>query len=217
LKAEALTELKKYKLGPLYTPPTMQGTLMRPGLNGGANWGGGAFDPETGMLYVKSTNVHALLKILKVGEKTEDVDQDYTQTRSTNTDFHNGIPLLKPPYAHLTAIDLNKGEIAWRVPFGDDARLRAHPALAGVKLPEKLGAAGSSGAVLTKSGLLFVAGGGNILYAVNAANGEDLWKWDMGRRTNSTPMTYRTAGGKQLVVVASGVGKDARVTAFAVE
>ena len=217
LKAEAQAELQKYRLGPIFTPPTMQGTLMRPGLNGGANWGGGAFDPASGVVYVKSTNVPALLRITKVTEKTEDVDVDYTQARNSSTEFHNGIPLLKPPYAHLTAIDLNKGEIVWRVPFGDDARLRAHPALKDVKLPEKLGAAGSAGGVVTKGGVIFVGGGGNALYAINTADGTDLWKAEMGRRVNSTPMTYRTAGGRQVVVVGSGTGRDARVTAFALE
>jgi quinoprotein glucose dehydrogenase len=217
LKAEAQAELRKYRLGPLYTPPSMQGTLIRPGLNGGANWGGGAFDPATGILYVKSTNVPALLRIVKVAEKTEDVDVDYTQARNSSTEFHNGIPLLKPPYGHLTAIDLNKGEIAWRVPFGDDERLRAHPALRGVKLPEKLGAAGSAGGLVTKGGVIFAGGGGSTFYAINTADGADLWKAEMGRRVNSTPMTYRAAGGRQIVVVASGIGRDARLTAFAVE
>ena len=215
LKAEAQAELKKYRLGPIFTPPSMQGTLMRHGLNGGATWGGGAFDPETGILYIKSTNSPALLKIGKNAEKTEEVDADYSQTRGIGTDFHNGIPLLKPPYAHLTAMDLNKGEIVWRVPFGDDARLRAHPALKGVKLPEKLGVPGSGGAVVTKGGVIFVAGGSNALYAVSTADGKDLWVCEMGRRVNATPMTYRTAAGRQVVVVASGVGSGSRLTAFA--
>lgn len=97
LKAEAQAELKKYRLGPIFTPPSMQGTLMRPGLNGGATWGGGALDPETGILYIKSTNSPALLKIAKNGEKTEEVDADYSIARGAGTTFRNGIPLLKPP------------------------------------------------------------------------------------------------------------------------
>jgi len=121
--------LKKFRLGPIFTQPSMEGTLMRPGLNGGANWGGGALDPESGILYVKSTNSPAIARIAKNAEKNDEVDADYSIARGAGTVFHDGIPLLKPPYAHLTAIDLNKGEIVWRVPFGDDARLRAHPAL----------------------------------------------------------------------------------------
>jgi quinoprotein glucose dehydrogenase len=217
LKAEAQEQLKKLKIGPLFTPPSMQGTLMRPGMNGGANWGGGAFDPESGILYVKSTNVPAVIRINKNGEKTDEVDADYSAARATGAEFHNGLPLLKPPYGHLTAIDLNKGEIVWRVPFGDDPRIRAHPALKGVTLPERLGAPGSAGGVVTKGGVIFVAGGDFAFHAMDAKDGSELWKTDMGRRVNSTPMTYRTAAGRQIVVVASGAGAGARITGFAVE
>jgi quinoprotein glucose dehydrogenase len=217
LKAEAQAELKKYRLGPIFTPPSAEGTVMRPGMNGGANWGGGALDPETNILYVKSTNVPALIRIAKMPEKTEDVDADYSNIRPTGLQFHGGLPLLKPPYGHLTAIDLNKGEIVWHVPFGDDAVLRANPALKSVTLPAQLGAAGSAGAVVTKGGVIFAAGGGNALYAVSTIDGKVLWAVEMGRRVNSNPMTYRSTEGKQIVVVASGIGNTARITAFGLE
>ena len=96
-------------------------------------------------------------------------------------------------------------------------RLRANPALKGVTLPEKLGAPGSAGVVATRGGVLFVAGGDSALHAVNAADGSDLWAFEMGQRVNSTPMTYRSASGRQVVVVAAGVGRGARVVAFALE
>ena len=75
---------------------------------------------------------------------------------------------------------------------------------------------GSAGGVVTKGGVIFAAGGGTALYAVNTEDGADLWKVEMGRRVNSTPMTYLAPGGRQVVAVASGIGRDARVTAFAV-
>ena len=56
LKAAAQRELQKYRLGPVFTPPSLQGTLQRPGIIGGANWGGAAFDPHTGLLVLKTTN-----------------------------------------------------------------------------------------------------------------------------------------------------------------
>src|SRR5258708_7281041 len=136
LKVEAHAEFKKYRIGPIYTPPTLQGTLMRPGIMGGANWGGGAFNPEPGTLFVKTSNLPSLATL---GEPAEG-DADLVRVGPTSAEFHNGIPIFKPPYGHLTAIDLNKGEITWRVPFGDHPSLRAHPALKGVQLPEKLGA-----------------------------------------------------------------------------
>jgi quinoprotein glucose dehydrogenase len=103
----------------------------------------------------------------------------------------------------------------WRVPFGDDARLRARPELKGVKLPDHLGAAGAQGAIVTKGGVIFCGGGDTALHAVDTANGQDLWSFPLGRRTGATPMTYRTASGKQFVVIASGSGGDATLSAFA--
>jgi quinoprotein glucose dehydrogenase len=209
LQAEAQAAMKKLRLGPIFTPPSLQGTLMRPSIIGGANWGGGALDPDTGMLYVKSSDSPSVGKVQRAGPE---VGADYVMTDAAAA-FH-GIPLTKPPYAHLTAIDLNKGEIAWRVPFGDDARLRANPALAGVKLPDRLGAPGAMGAAVTKGGLIFVGGGDTSFYAFDTATGRELWSVAMGRRTTATPMTYE-AGGRQFVVIAAGVGRDATLTAFA--
>ncbi len=218
LKAEAQGELKKYRLGPLFTPPSFKGTLMAPGLIGGANWGGGAFDPESGMLYVKTTNLSAIARLSKPDLSSKnphasETDGDYVREGQTNAVFHDGLPLLKPPYGHLTAIDLNRGEIAWHVPFGDDPRLRAHAALVGVKLPEKLGTPGVQGAIVTKAGLIFVGGGDAALHAVDAKTGTDLWNYPFARRTGGTPMTFSMAG-KQYVVIATGNGADASLFAF---
>ena len=209
LQAEAQAALKKLRIGPLFTPPSLQGTAMRPSIIGGANWAGGALDPESGMLYVKSSDSPS---VAKVKAAPAEVGADYVMDDAPAA-FHGGIPLTKPPYAHLTAIDLNKGEIAWRVPFGDDGRLRANPALAGVKLPDRLGATGAMGAIVTKGGVIFSGGGGTTLYAFDTATGHELWSFPMGRRTTSTPMTYEI-GGKQFLVIASGVGRDATLTAF---
>ena len=131
-----------------------------------------------------------------------------------NATFHNGLPLLKPPYGHLTAVNLNTGEIAWQVPFGDDARLRAHPALQGVHLPAKLGAAGAQGGIVTKGGLIFAGGGDTAFHAVDKSTGEDLWTYPVGARTTGTPMTY-SSGGRQFVVIATGSGDAAALLAFA--
>jgi quinoprotein glucose dehydrogenase len=208
LKAEAQAELKKYRLGPMFTPPSIEGTLMLPGIIGGANWGGGAFDTETGMLYVKTSNVPAVARVVP------DAGAGYILAERTSATFHDGLPLLKPPYGHMTAVNLNTGDIAWQVPFGDDAQLRRHPALKGVKLPDKLGVAGVQGTILTKGGLLFAGGGDTALHALDRQTGEDLWTYPLPRRTTGTPMTYST-GGRQYVVIATGTGADATLVAFA--
>ncbi len=218
LKAEAQAEMKKLRFGPLFTPPSFQGTLMLPGLIGGANWGGAAVEEGTGIIYVKTTNLSAIARLQKPDKTSanphaNEVDGDYVREGQTNAVFHNGLPLLKPPYGHLTALDLNKGEILWHVPFGDDARLRAHPALKGVPLPEKLGAAGVQGAIVTKTGVIFVGGGDTALHAVDTRTGTDLWKFPFARRTGGTPMTF-TYQDKQYVVIATGSGSDAALYAF---
>lgn len=221
LRAAARAELKKYRLGPIYTPPSNRGTVQRPGVIGGANWGGGAFDPATGVLYVKSSNQAHIARIGKPDRSAnnphaDEVDVDYTRVGNMGAAFDRGVPLLKPPYGNLTAIDLNTGTIRWHVPFGDTPSVRNNPALKGVALPPQLGVAGAPGAVLTKSGLLFVGGGDKALHAVDIETGRDVWQEALPRRTTGTPMTYRSRAGRQFVVVATGGGEDAALVAFAI-
>ena len=128
----------------------------------------------------------------------------------------DGLPLLKPPYGHLTAINLNRGEIAWRVPLGDTPAIRSHPALKGVPLPAKLGAAGAPGAIVTAGGLVFVGGADVALNAVDAMTGETLWRFPFTTRTTGTPMTYKVDD-KQYVVIAIGQSETAELVAFSLQ
>jgi quinoprotein glucose dehydrogenase len=221
LKAAAQAELKKYRMGPLFTPPSLRGTVQRPGLIGGANWGGAAFDTRAGVLYFKTTNQANVGRVGKpdrtsANPRASEVDAEFTRVGDTNAEFMNGLPLLKPPFGHLVALDLNRGTIKWRVPFGDTPSLRRHPALAGVTLPAVLGTAGAPGVLATAGGLVFAGGGDVAFHAVDAASGAELWKMALPRRANATPMTYRSAGGRQFVVIATGGGEDAALVAFAV-
>jgi quinoprotein glucose dehydrogenase len=222
LKAEAQAEMKKYRLGSIFTPPSVQGTIMRPGVIGGANWGGGAFDPETAMLYVKTTNMPSVIRLTMPTQRepaapTGNNDAEYIRDRTIPNfpQFHDGLPLVKPPYGHLTAVNLNTGEIAWQTVFGDSPELRAHPALKGVKLPDRLGAIGAPGCIVTKGGLIFIGGGDAALHAVDKTNGRELWSYPLAQKTGATPMTYRSADGRQFVVVAAGSGANASLLAFA--
>jgi quinoprotein glucose dehydrogenase len=222
LKAAAQKELATYRLGPLFTPPTLQGTVQRPGLIGGANWGGGAFDPRSGLLFVKTTNQANIARVGKpdrsaANPRANEVDAELTRVGDTNADDHAGLPLLKPPYGHLVAIDLNRGTIKWRVPFGDTPSLRRHPALKGVALPAALGAAGAPGVIATAGGLVFGGGGDSALHAIDSATGAELWQSALRRRVNGTPMTYRSSSGRQFIVAATGGGEDAALVAFALD
>jgi glucose dehydrogenase len=214
LHAGALAEIRKLRIGPLYTPPSVQGTLQRPGIIGGANWGGAAFDRASGRLFVKTSNQAHVARLAKPDPRPGELEADYARAGETAAEFMNGIPLLKPPYAHLTAIDLNRGAIAWRVPFGDLPSLRQHPALKDVALPDVLGSPGAPGAIVTAGGLVFVGGGDGALHAVDTDTGRELWKATLPRRSSATPMTYRARNGRQYVVIAVGARTDAELVAF---
>lgn len=234
-KARATAELQKYQLGPIYTPPSLRGTVVLPGVWGGANWGGGAFDPATGRLFIKTTRSPAIFKMepfnngaqtgvpdartvrdgVESRDRVDEVDAEYVQ-RSPSS-FIDGVPILKPPYAHLVALDLNRGDIAWRVPFGDAPEIRALPALKGVPLPDRLGAVGPPGAIVTKSGLVFVGGNDVALSAFDARDGREHWRYVLPRQATATPMTYLDANGRQVIVIATGRGEDTALVAFRLE
>ena len=124
------------------------------------------------------------------------------------------LPINKPHYGTLTAIDLNTGDTKWQVVLGDSPEVRNHPALQGVALPPLLGVAGSPGALVTAGGLVFVTGGGRTLYAIDARSGATLWQYDLGQQGYANPMTYRGRDGKQYVVIATGGGSTSKLMAF---
>jgi glucose dehydrogenase len=215
LKAEALKIVSQYKYGPLFTPPVLlgsqegpKGTILMPGTNGGANWGGAAFDRESGILYVPSAHLPSIVALGK--SQHPETTLPLVKWATPRLEGPQGLPdPFKPPYSRLVAIDLNKGDILWSVANGDG--LRNHPALKALNLPP-LGAPGRLAPLLTKT-FVFLGegsdtgigvppgGGGKMFRAFDKKTGRIVWETELPAGTSGAPMTYML-GGKQYIVVA---------------
>jgi len=219
INAMAREQMQRFRIGPLYTPPSLRGTLQRPGQGGGANWGGAAFDPELGYLVVRATRGVGVNRLGKNDGSDPLVEGAYSNRFATGGENASvdGLPLTSPPYAVLTAIDLNRGEIAWKVPLGEgDPSLRNHPRLKGVALPDRLGSPNNrGGALITKGGLVFIGGGDGYLYAFETKTGKEVWRGKLPYANTANPMTYRTRAGRQFIAIATGTGTNNALVGFA--
>jgi quinoprotein glucose dehydrogenase len=209
LKAEAVKLVERYKIGPIFTPPVVSkwpgplATLMLPSTAGGANWQGGAFDPETKMLYVASFTRVAPVALLPSDPKQSDTayslgfasDPAAAAPKPAAAPSATagppppaepgaglpvlavqGLPLIKPPYERITAFDMNKGEIVWQVPHGETPdNIRNHPALKGLTIP-RTGRPGNIGTLVTKT--LVIAGEAGIFTTPNGQRGAMLRAYD---------------------------------------
>jgi len=223
LRAEAIKAIENYRIGPLYTPGSLvvpngnRGTIVAPGLGGGANWPGGAADPETGFVYVGSTTTPGVIGLTpNTDPKTSGVDTDYTFGGGLPT--IQGLRLMKPPYGRITAYNMNRGEIAWQIPNGDTPpAVKNNPALKGLTIP-KTGSPSQAGLMVTKT-LLFAgegAGGQAFFHAYDKATGAEIWQTALPGPQTSLPMTYIHQG-RQFVVVGArgGATSGAQLVAFA--
>ncbi len=193
-RAEAA--FKKYRHGPLFTPPSLEGTLTAPGYQGGSSWGGGAFDPETGYLV---TNVNNMAVVLGSKKAPPESELDYLPFSNRFMDSQTGVPFTKPPWGKLVAIDLTRGEIAWDVPLGFDPDVE--------KLgcdPIGTGSFNRGGPIVTAGGLVFMGGTEDGYFrAFDSADGTLLFEYKLPFFSPAVPMTY-TANGTQYVAIASG-------------
>ncbi|HEX3377708.1 MAG TPA: pyrroloquinoline quinone-dependent dehydrogenase [Candidatus Acidoferrales bacterium] len=251
LHAEAEELVSKYRIGPLFTPPSVSkadgtlGTLVSPGALGGANWPGGSYDPDTHILYVYSrTDLSALGLVPSPNSNISDME--YVQGVANNTPragrpmgapplpspnpesgepvlLVRGLPLLKPPYGRITAINLDRGEIVWQVAHGETPdNVRNNPALAGLTIP-RTGSTGLIGTLTTKS--LVIAGEsinvtmpsgvrGAMLRAYDKASGKDAGAVYMPAPQSGSPMTYMLNGQQYIVVAVSGPGYPGELIAY---
>jgi len=269
LRKEALEVASWHKMGPLFTPPVVSkvdgplGTLMAPSQDGGTNWQGGSFDPETNILYVASggTVVSKGLVAPYPGQS----DMAYIEGNAVTgprtsggsgssagggrSEFQGGapgtsrpagavdstrgppraalsvqgLPLLKPPYGSISAIDMNKGEILWQIAHGETPDdIKNHPLLKGLAIP-RTGQAGSPGTLVTRT--LLIAGErlytttstgelGAMLRAYDKATGREVGAVYMPAPQSGSPMTYLYGGEQYLVVAISGAQYSGELVAF---
>jgi quinoprotein glucose dehydrogenase len=271
LRAEALRLVSKYKIGPIFTPPVVSkwegplATLMMPTSTGGANWQGGAVDPETKILYVFSNTGITQLGLIAAPDRSK---MNYIQGTARNPAQPpapaaagagapaaavggaapaaaavgggapaaggggegggpgltvQGLPLVKPPYGRITAIDLNKGEIVWQIAHGETPdNIKIHPALKGLAIP-RTGRQGRIGVLATKT--LVIAGEGGFFTTPSGPRGAMLRAYDkttglevgavyMPAPQTGSPMTYMLNGKQYIVVPISGNGYSGELLAF---
>jgi quinoprotein glucose dehydrogenase len=219
---EAIDIASAYDRGGLFTPPTQRGMLQVPGNAGGASWSGAAIDPETNTLYVGTQRLPTLITIRKP-EAAWQGTYDYIGLPSY-VPGPRGLPLLKPPFGSIVAIDMNSGEHRWRIPVG---RSMALPAIPRLGIREQLGLPSRSWALLTRTVMIVVqmgylgpmrfVPGLNMpirdlfnrdphLWVYDKTTGEMLAEIDLPANATGAPMTYM-AGGKQFIVFPVGGAK----------
>jgi len=204
IRAMAEKAVAGLRTGPLFTPPSVAGTLVRPGTTGGANWSGAAVDPATGILYVPSRNAFAVSR-LSPPDPALGSNLLYMQATGRSPQMPDGLPLFKPPYSRMTAIDMNSGNHLWMVPTGAGDRIRNNPKLKALNLPPVGGDITLSGPLLTKTLLIYAlttgsTTGGPRLVAFDKATGKEVASTDLPGPAIGTPMTY-SIGGKQYIAI----------------
>jgi quinoprotein glucose dehydrogenase len=221
LRAEALMYLEQFVKGPMYTPPTLvgpgiatRGTLVYPNFGGGSNWNGGAIDMETNVMFVPTRNTFMAVGLRRADPKL--TDWEYTAAGGDGARplrLPNGLPVNRPPWALVTATDMNRGEHVWsRAIGGAPDSIRNHPALKGLELDfDQMGQLSVRPSPLVTRSLLFLAESGNIggdpggqmFRAYDKATGNVVAELELPAKTSGAPMTYLHAGRQYIAVALS--------------
>jgi quinoprotein glucose dehydrogenase len=223
IKAEALRVASQYRLSPLYTPSSLPktadgkiGTLSAPSAVGGVNWPGGAVDPVDDVLYVTTQNTLYRPAVVEGSPKTGVLYHDTRGQGAGPAPTVFGLPLLKPPYGSVVAVDLKTGERLWKVPNGNTPdNIKNNARLKGVEIPNT-GANTRGTGLLVTSTLLFGGEGGNalVLRAWDKKTGAVAAEIQLPGATTGFPVTY-TKAGRQYIAVAVRAGDGVDIVALA--
>lgn len=207
------TEFGKYRSEGIFTPPSLDGTLMYPSIIGGSNWGSVAFDPERQLVIANTSRLPFAIGLVprdqQAAARKLHPKAEWSPMRGTPYVMWRepmmsslGVPCVQPPWGTLTALDLRTGKIAWQVPFGTTRDL------APVPVAMKWGTPTLGGPIATASGLVFIGAAlDNYLRAYDISTGQELWKDRLPAGAQATPMTYAINGRQYVVICAGGHGK----------
>ncbi len=221
LRELALEIVSSFRIGPLFNPPALPdeeagilASIHCPGANGGANIpGGSSLDPETGILYVASIKGCSAPRLMPGTDVDPDSNMDYVTRGPGGVSGPMGLPLFKPPYGRITAIDMNTGEHLWWIPNGDTPEsIREHPQLEGIDVGNT-GQRAHATTLATSTLLIYGEGRGGEprIHAVDKQTGERLATVDLPGPTSTAPMTYMHEGRQYLAFPVAGQGRTAEL------
>ena len=205
-------KIKAARAGEIFTPPSLQGTLVFPSNVGGVNWGSAAYDPARHLLFVDTNRLPIFVRLIPRAEldaarkNATDSDRLHGEfARQTGAPFAmfrtpllapSGLPCNAPPWGTVAAVDLFEGKKVWDVPLGSFV-----PGM-------NTGTITLGGPMATAGGLVFTAAAmDNYLRAFDSESGKEIWKYELPAGGQATPMTYTLKGKQYLVIAAGGHGK----------
>jgi quinoprotein glucose dehydrogenase len=205
-------QIKAARSGDIFTPPSLQGTMVFPSNVGGVNWGSAAYDPQRHLLFVDTNRLPIFVKLIPRAEldaarkNATDSDRLHGEfARQTGTPYAmfrtpllapSGLPCNTPPWGTVAAVDLFEGKKVWDVPLGSFI-----PGM-------NTGTITLGGPMVTAGGIVFTAAAmDNYLRAFDSETGKEIWKYELSAGGQATPMTYSIGGKQYLVIAAGGHGK----------